>query len=82
MNQPRILQAAPVLAACILALPGLTAERPEVDDFTYGGRSFELHPVTFKEKPAVPSPCRADDEALDPVFPTKDASIPLYRGPI
>ena len=51
-----------VLTAWLVTLRTVGAAQTGLSQISCGGKSFGLLPTTFKERPDLPSPYRAEDE--------------------
>jgi len=61
MIRCRILARTGFLVVCLVSQYPVSAAQTGMKQITCGGKTHALYPATFKEKPDIPSPCRAGD---------------------
>ena len=61
MTKPVFLAMAGCLTACLIPRQPVSGAETGVRQITCSGQTYELYPATLKERPALPSPYRAED---------------------
>ena len=95
MIRCRFLARAGFLVVCLVSQYPVSAAQTGMKQITCGGKTLALYPATFKEKPDIPSPCRAgdgmevltvrteqNDYALIPVTITPGITVRPWEAPL